>query len=317
VARIVTAAVATLVLTVSLAPASAQAAQFAQASIITGGERLKDSFYFVDAGTKHLAVSDLGRGGVSLFTAAGGNDSDYRFTRSVIGGNHYAPTVVDRGGGNYWFVTTEFAFGDSRLLYFSYNVRDGSRGAVRELSFSGGGRGLTDATVWYEPGKGWYLVGARWRPGYPGSRLVWARADSPVGPYSALTELRDAPSGGRLVDYDARGAQVDYVVEAPIWSWWDHNGDGRHELYWSIGPSDPAPGGNCSGWVKAIRRGDVNFAGDTPWIYVFGPDGGDGDVMAGTMDCYHLTHPDFTAAGAIRATSWKNGQFVLVNTDRW
>ena len=317
VATFLTAVSAAVAFTQVLAVTPASAAQMGYATIVTGTQRVKDSFYFHDNGVRYLAVSDLARGGVSLLRDVSGADTDYRFDRLVISGNHYAPTVVDRGSGLFWFVTTEFNFSSSRLLYFSYNVRTGVRGAVQELVFSGGGQGLTDATIWYEPGRGWYLIGARWRPGYLGSRLVWARADSPVGPYSALTELRDAPTGGRRVDYDARGSQVDWVVEAPVWSWWDHNRDGHHELFWSIGPSDPAPGGTCSSWVKAVRRGDINFNGSTPWIYVFGPAGGDGDMMATNMDCYHLTHPDFTVDGRIRATSWKNGQFVIANLDRW
>jgi len=81
---------------------------------------------------------------------------------------------------------------------------------------------------------------------------------------------------------------------APIWSWWDHNNDGFHELYWSIGPRDPKkPDGSCTPYVKAVRRGDINWSGNTPWIYVWGPAGEDGDMMSNNMDCYHLTHPEF------------------------
>jgi len=105
---------------------------------------------------------------------------------------------------------------------------------------------------------------------------------------------------------------------APIWSWWDHNNDGFHELYWSIGPSDPKkPDGSCTPYVKAVRRGDINWNGNTPWIYVWGPAGGDGDMMSNNMDCDHLTHPDFTDNGLIRATSMNNNQFVIVNLDAY
>lgn len=296
------------------------AAQLGTATIATpANERFKDSFYFVDNGVKYLAVSDLNRGGITLLRSQNGSDTDYRYYRSVIGGNNWAPTTVDQGNGVFLFVTTEFAFNNSYLNVFSYNVRTGARSGVSRLGMSGGEQGMTDATIWYEPGKGWYMAGARWG-NYLGCRLVWARADRPEGPYTAPQELYDSPTVNRRVDYDIRGNQVDYVVEAPAWSWWDHTGDGRKELFWSIGHSDPKDSsGACKMHVKAIRRGDINWRSDgrTPWIYVFDPQGGDGDIMANNMDCYHLTHPDFTQDGRIRATSMKNNSFTIVNMDRW
>jgi hypothetical protein len=294
------------------------AAQLRHATVVTApGEQYKDSFYFVDNGVKYLAVSDLGRQGVSLLRSHNGSDTDYRFWRKVIGGNHWAPTAVDQGNGEFLFVTTEFDFDNSYLNVVRHNVRTGATGASRRLDLSGGERGMTDATVWQEPGKGWYLIGAKWQPGVQGSRLQWARGNGPEGPFSFPVDLYDGPNGQRRVDWGLRGAQVDWVVEAPIWSWWDHNGDGLHELFWSIGPSDPRSNGACTSFVKAVRRGDINWHGTTPWIYVWGPQGGDGDMMTSSMDCFHLTHPDFTEGGLIRGTSMKNGQFVIVNLDAY
>ena len=274
----------------------------------------KDSFYFVDNGIKYLAVSDLALGGISLLMSNGGSDADYRFHAHVVGGNRFAPTLVQLdGNGNFAFVTTNFNFNESYLETFVYNVRTGAIGAISNVDLSGGELGMTDATIWYEPGKGWYLMGAKWQAGVLGSRLQWAAGSSPTGPFSFPVDLYDSPGGGERVDYDLRGSQIDWVVEAPIWSYWDHNGDGFHELYWSIGPSDPKVNGVCSTWVKAVRRGDINWNGNTPWIYVWGPSGGNADMMTSNMDCDHLTHPDFTQSGEIRGTSMKQNQFVVVN----
>jgi hypothetical protein len=292
------------------------AAQLRPATIVTRSPtgQYKDSFYFVDNGVKYLAVSDLTRGGVSLLRSYNGSDTDYRFYKNVVGGNNWAPTVVNLGNGVFTFVTTEFAFNNSYLNVFRYNVRTGGRTtAISRINLSGGERGMTDATIWYEPGKGWYLIGAKWQEGVLGCRLQWGRGNSAEGPFSFPVDLYDSPNGNRRVDWGYRGSQVDYVVEAPVWSFWDHNRDGFHELYWSIGPSDPKNNGVCTNFVKAVRRGDINWKGNTPWIYVWGPSGGDGDMMSNNMDCYHLTHPDFTQNGNIRATSMKNGRFVIVN----
>lgn len=295
------------------------AAQLRTATVVTwsGTDRYKDSFYFVDNGIKYLIVSDLTRGGISLLRSQNGSDTDYRFYRQVIGGNNWAPTVVDRGNGEFTVVTTEFAFNNSYLNVFRYNVRTGWIGTVSRMNLSGGERGMTDATIWYEPGKGWYLVGAKWQEGVLGCRLQWGLGNSAEGPFSFPIDLYDSPNGTRRVDWGLRGSQIDWVVEGPQWSWWDHNGDGFHELYWSIGPSDPKVNGACSNFVKAVRRGDINFNGLTPWIYVWGPNGGDGDMMSNNMDCYHLTHPDFTENGLIRGTSMQNDRFVIVNLDAW
>ena len=278
------------------------------------GNQYKDSFYFVDNGIKYLAVSDLTLGGISLLMSNGGSDTDYRFYAHVIGGNRFAPTLVQLdSSGDFEFVTTNFAYSDSYLESFQYNVRTGAIGAVGNVNLSGGELGMTDATIWSEPGKGWYLMGAKWQAGVLGCRLQWAHGSSPTGPFSFPVDLYDSPSGSERVDYDLRGSQIDWVVEAPIWSWWDHNGDGFHELYWSIGPSDPKANGVCSSWVKAVRRGDINWNGNTPWIYVWGPAGGNADMMTDNMDCDHLTHPDFTQSGDIRGTSMLNNQFNVVN----
>jgi hypothetical protein len=64
---------------------------------------------------------------------------------------------------------------------------------------------------------------------------------------------------------------------------------------------------------NAVRRGDINWNGNTPWIYVWGPAGGNADMMTNDMDCDHLTHPDFTQSGDIRGTSMLNNQFKVVN----
>ena len=136
--------------------------------------------------------------------------------------------------------------------------------------------------------------GAKWQEGVLGCRLQWAPGNNAEGPYTFPIDLYDSPNGTDRVDWTQRGQEIDHVVEAPIWSWWDHNNDGFHELYWSIGPSDPKkPDGSCTPYVKAVRRGDINWNGNTPWIYVWGPAGEDGDMMSNNMDCYHLTHPEF------------------------
>ena len=295
-------------------------AQLRTATIVTSSShQYKDSFYFMDNGIKYLAVSDLTRGGISLLRSQDGSDTDYRFYQSVIGGNNWAPTLVDQGNGDFSFVTTEFAYNNSYLNVFRYNVRTGQMvTGVSRLNQNGGERGMTDATIWYEAGKGWYLMGAKWQEGVLGCRLQWAPGNNAEGPYAFPIDLYDSPNGTDRVDWTRRGQEIDHVVEAPIWSWWDHNNDGFHELYWSIGPSDPKkPDGSCTPYVKAVRRGDINWNGNTPWIYVWGPAGGDGDMMSNNMDCDHLTHPDFTDNGLIRATSMNNNQFVIVNLDAY
>jgi hypothetical protein len=134
-------------------------AQLRTATIVTWPLRYqyKDSFYFVDNGIKYLAVSDLTRGGISLLRSFNGSDTDYHFYLSVIDGNNWAPTVVDQGSGVFIFVTTEFSFNNSYLNVFRYNVRTGQMVTeVGRLNQNGGERGMTDATIWYEPRKDWY-----------------------------------------------------------------------------------------------------------------------------------------------------------------
>ncbi len=73
----------------------------------------------------------------------------------------------------------------------------------------------------------------------------------------------------------------------------------------SIGPSGPYLNGICSIYVQAIRRGDINFNGNTPWIDIWIYSGGNDDIMSSDQDCWLLTHPDFTSTGKIRATGYQ------------
>lgn len=281
----------------------------------------KDSFYFVDNGQKYLAVSDLTNGGISLLKAVNGSDTDYKFDKTVIAGNYWAPNVMPAdtaNTGNFTFITTHFVsnpLSDSYLEYFVYNVRTGVRSSVSPIAFQNyNGKGMIDATVWYESTQNntIYLIGSRWQVGVNGSRLQWAKMATPsTFTFSEPVDLYDSPTGSSSSDrVDWNRTDIDKVVEAPIWSWWDHNSNGYHELYWSIGHSSP-----CESNVSAIRRGDINWTGSTPWIYVFNDD----MTSSNLISCNYgfLTHPDFTATGKIRATSYNSGKFKIVNQPIW
>ncbi len=110
------------------------------------------------------------------------------------------------------------------------------------------------------------MIGSKWQPNVDGSRLQWAHGNNIEGPYTFPKDLYSEPDvlddGTFRVDYWQGGEKTHWVVEAPIWSWWDHNGNGFHELYWSVGSSDPC---ETTGW-SYIRRGDIKWSGTTPWI---------------------------------------------------
>ncbi len=269
----------------------------------------KDSFYFAYGNTKYLAVSDLERGGVSLLKAYGNNDKDYRFHKRVIKGNHWAPTVVSLGGGDFIFVTSSIANvpSNSRLKYFTFNVNTSSvlnEHDVNDLNLSGGEPGMIDAYIWYESSKkSWYLMGSKWQPGVLGSRLQWAKLER-VNPlkFSFPVDLYNTPNGYGIwhrVDWWKYNSRTDWVVEAPIRSVW--NG----KLYWSIGPSF------CNGSVTGTRHGAIKWTGITPWIAV------DNELMVASSSsqllCNLVTHPDFTENGKLRATSYQNGKYRIIN----
>jgi len=283
---------------------------------LTIGNYVKDSWYFNWAGKKYIAASDLSRGGISIFVAGnnGQNDASYTFWRNIIGGNHYAPTVVFSSGNTFWFITTEFNFDQSKIKRFTYDMSTGARGTVSD--FPNMPLGMTDATIWNANSR-WYFSGSRWNAGYLGNKLNWASSTSgPVSGYGSSITLKD--QAGREVDRLDGGTKYDWVIEAPAWSWWDHNGAGFNELYWSVGHSD-----GCYNHVQAIRRGDINYSGTSPWIYVFGNNpgsyypGGNGDIKFNGGDCGLTTHPDYQANGDIRCTSQAFGVHGIFNLSGW
>ncbi|MFH0729984.1 MAG: hypothetical protein V2B19_27035 [Pseudomonadota bacterium] len=228
---------------------------------------------------------------------------------------------------------------NAKISYFWYDYTNGMDngfivggiGGVQNVGISGGGnKGLIDSGVWRANNR-WYMCAAlhecyangdviNW-----GSRLVWASSTStyPTGGFSLPSPLLDHNS--RRVDkvkyymngqaYDIQPGEISNVVEAPICSYWDHDGDGHQELYWSVGLSDPG----C--WqYSMVRRGNIYYNGIIPFIHV--GDWWDDSFMDNYITppsqlpgCHMLTHPDFTKNGELRATGWRNGHHVILNTD--
>lgn len=282
----------------------------------------KDSFYFVDNGTKYLAVSNLSlpSGGISILKSYQGSDTDYRPYVNVISGNYWAPALLPTTlEGIFIVMTTHFEssqLSESYLEYFLYDVRNkvfvSAPSLVPFLGYDG--KGMIDVTIWYEASQNdeLYLIGSRWEDGVDGSRLQWSKwIYTTPSFFTAPVDLYDTPNvSGSQYRIDRNRTDIHSVVEAPIWSFWDHTNDGHHELYWSIGHSSP-----CNP-TSTIRRGDLNFEQNgTPWVYVFNDD----MTSTNMTPCGNsfLTHPDFTENGNIRATSHDGSQFVIVNQSTW
>jgi len=269
----------------------------------------KDSYYFVGpGGTKYLAVTDLGFSGTTLLVSNGGSDTSYGWYNQTLGGGNYAPCVISQGS-TYYFFTVQWNPNDYRQGYINEYTYDITNRRVtsgpNRLNVTGGGNGLEDPEIFQDHGI-WYMLAGQWTAAHSNVHLVWSMSTNLLGPYSAPQDLLDA--GGHRVDYDLRGGDIGYIVEAPRWSFWSH------EIYWSIGPSVPKNSdGTCNMLVKALRRGTIAWNGNTPRINIIGPSGGPDDLMASNMDCYHLTHPDFQSNGSIRATSMLNNQYYIVN----
>lgn len=276
--------------------------------VTPGGQNYKDSFYFAWGGGRYLAVSDLSRGGISLLKDVGNDDNYSQLVKNFPVSGAYAPQVYFTGTNDLvlFFTVIPGDFQQARIRYLKYNMSTGRRSTVKDFPFvnPADNVGLIDPTVWYEPGLGHYLVAARVDSGPFGLHLVWAWADSLLGAYTTPLDLTDQ-YGGQV---DQWRTDIGNITEAPIWSYWDHDGDGAHELYWSIGPSDPyTSGGACFWEVQAVRRGNIRYYLGVPWIDVIGYYGGPDDFMGYNEDCYLLTHPDFTASGDIRATGHRGG----------
>jgi len=310
--RVLSFALATTVLicinaTIALQNGPVSAATMYPATIVSPAG-CKDSYYFVGPnGVKYLAVTDLGFGGTTLLSSNGGSDSSYGWYNQTLGGGNYAPCVISQGS-TYYFFTVQWNPNDFRQAYLNEYTYDITNRRItsgpNRMNINGGGWGLEDPELFQDHGK-WYLLAGQWTAAHSNVHLVWSVSTNLLGPYSTPQDLRD--SGGHRVDYDLR-TDIGSIVEAPRWSFWSH------EIYWSIGPSDPKNAdGSCNMAVKAVRRGTITWNGDTPIINVIGPNGGPDDIMASNMDCYHLTHPDFQSNGNLRATSMSNNQFYIVN----
>lgn len=279
--------------------------------ITLAGDNYKDSFGFSWRGKHFLAVSDISRGGLSILVDRG-TDDDYativeRFPLFFA----YAPEVH--------FVSDDVCFvlfcripgldfSRAKLQFFRYDMSTGVRGVVRDVPFvdPSDNTGLIDPAAWYEPGKGWYLAAARHEPNPFGLRLVWTHTDRLSSGFKPTRDLLDTQGS----PVDRWRTDIGRIAEAPIWSPWDHDADGAHELYWSIGPSDPYVGQDCHWEVQAIRRGNIVYGGAGEIdisIDVTGRSGGADDWMGANEDCYLLTHPDFTASGEVRGTGHHGG----------
>jgi hypothetical protein len=284
--------------------------------ITPAGENYKDSFYFSWRGERFLALSDLDRGGLTILQDSGDDDRyDLLFERFPIPWA-YAPQV--------YFISEDvcyiaFAsipnldFQAAKLRFFRYDMASGHSGGLRDAPFHdpADNQRLIDPTIWREANGTWYLVAAQAEENPFGLRLVWSGMESPATGFGTPQPLTDQFGG----PVDRWRNDIGDIAEAPIWSWWDHDGDGRHELYWSIGPSDPYVGNECHGEVQAVRRGNIHLQGGDLWIEVWDHAGGPGDWMGLNEDCYLFTHPDFTASGAMRATGHRlgpDGYFAIV-----
>ena len=287
--------------------------------ITPAGESYKDSFGFSWQGERFLLVSDLGRGGLAILGDQG-QDNDYR---DVV--DHfplffaYAPEVHFINDDVCFVIFCRIPWLDftrAKLQFFRYDMSTGIRGTVRDVPFANAGdnTGLIDPAIWREPGKGWYLAAARHESDPFGLRLVWSHTErlaSGFGPVQDLLDTQGTP-------VDRWRADIGRIAEAPIWSPWDHDEDGSHELYWSIGPSDPYVGTDCHWEVQAVRRGNIRYGGDDGTeisIEVIGRSGGPDDFMGANEDCYLLTHPDFTTDGRVRGTGHRqgpSGHFTIV-----
>ncbi|TAL65633.1 MAG: hypothetical protein EPN88_09330 [Bacteroidetes bacterium] len=320
----------------------AEAGSIVPTTRVTSTGNYKDSFYFGWNNQRFLAVSDLTIGGISILRDTG-NDNQYVFDSNISLLYAYAPQVYFYSQNEcyiFYSYIPGLNFDQAKIRFFSYNMQTRISSSPSDVNFVSGNTKLYDATVWYQGGNRWYLVAAEKDDSIPyycgfGAHLVWSISTNGVlGPYSTPVDLLDQYNGqvdkwrqNEIIQSFTNPPQprsrIGCIVESPIWSWWDHNGNGYHELYWSIGPSDPYERYYptiCTAEVKAVRRGDIMFNGNTPYISVIGYYGGADDIMGGNEDCYLLTSPDFTANGMIRATGHRGGPygtFQIVNTSVW
>lgn len=285
----------------------------------------KDSYYFNYNGERYIAASNVyAGGGISILKDRGNNDSDYVSVMDINIADAWAPTVYIEGVDAY-IIYNGFHSG-MRLHAIKLNLQNYSWSNVTlNLPANTGGlpgqdngdNKLIDATTYYFSGS-WYLIAARYTStaGRWDSHLVWSKSKSGVlGPYSSPQMLMMTGSHYGVDKHrePQLGHDLGGIVEAPQWSFWDHDGDGNRELYWSIGPSDVGAAA-----IQAIRRGNIIYdENDSPTVTVLDYYGGAGDIMGEDTDDYLLTHPDFTASGNIRATTKKNGEWKIVNLSIW
>lgn len=293
----------------------------------------KDSFSFSYGGKRYMAVSNVSTGKIRILEGDTFGSQDTYLQDTVFCDlpipDAWAPQVFVSGSLAYIFYSTFHTGLNTYAATFNLASATPCSPLVNRKILTG----VYDPTVWLDNGR-YYLAGTACTNGSSStcmnggqwdSYLVWSTATSFPNYWNTAQALKD--SAGNNVDKGR--TDIGKLVEAPVWSYWDHpnpnNGwstDGKRELYWSVGPSDPYLGSSCNPDVKAVRRGDIVYSGITPSIKIWGTWGGSNDLMATNNNgvvCHHLTHPDFQSTGDLRATSkitGPTGNFVVVDFKR-